>query len=97
MAVAVVGLLMAPPKADPSVSMHDLKFDPATIEIKTGETIKWTNNDDRDHTVVSKDNFKSGNLSKGDTFEHTFAKAGKFNYACSYHPRMKAVVIVAGE
>ena len=69
----------------------------AQLEIAVGDTVVWKNADDRDHTVVAKDNsFKSGNLSKGDKFEQTFTKAGKYSYACSYHPRMKGVVIVGG-
>lgn len=75
------------------VSIKGMKFDPAQIQIAVGDSVTWTNQDDRDHTVVGT-GFKSGNLSKGDTFQHTFPKAGKFSYACSYHPRMKGVVVV---
>jgi plastocyanin len=79
------------------VSIKGMKFDPAEITIKVGDSITWTNNDDRDHDVAAKDkSFKSDNLGKGDSFQHKFTKAGKFNYACSYHPRMKGVVIVGG-
>ena len=78
------------------ITIKGMKFDPAEIQIGIGDLVVWTNTDDRDHTVVCKDNFKSGNLIKGDTFQHTFTKAGKFNYACSYHPRMKGVIIVGG-
>ena len=77
------------------VTIKDMKFDPDTLQIAVGETVVWTNNDDRDHTVTAKDgSFKSENLSKGDTFEHVFKKAGKFRYSCSYHPRMKATIEV---
>jgi plastocyanin len=79
-----------------AVSIKEMKFSPASITIKPGEKVIWTNNDDHDHTVVADDNsFKSGNLSRGDSFEHKFDKTGKFKYACSYHPRMKGVVVVA--
>src|SRR5436190_409576 len=82
-----------------NVTIKDLKFNPAKLTIKPGETVVWTNKDDKDHTVVSDDRdektgFKSDNLSGGDTFRHTFEKKGKFGYSCSYHPRMKGVVIV---
>jgi plastocyanin len=83
--------------ASHDVVISQMKFDPAQIEIAAGDKVVWTNKDDRDHTVVATDgSFKSSNLSKGDTFEHTFKKAGKFSYACAYHPRMKAIVIVDG-
>jgi plastocyanin len=81
-----------------SVTIKDMKFDPDTLEIAPGQTVVWTNQDDRDHTVSAKDgSFKSDNLSKGDTFEHVFKKAGKFSYACSYHPRMKGTIVVKGD
>jgi aldose sugar dehydrogenase len=39
--------------------------------------------------------FKSGFLSQGMTFEHTFDKPGTFNYYCSVHPTMIGKVVVA--
>jgi len=78
-----------------AVSMKGMKFSPASITIKPGEKVVWTNKDDYDHTVVADDgSFKSGNLSRGDSFEHKFEKKGKYKYACSIHPRMKGTVIV---
>src|SRR5260370_41332363 len=75
------------------VSISGLQFKPATLKIKAGDTVVWTNNDDRDHTVAAKDgSFKSDNLKPGETFEHTFAKTGKFAYGYSYHPRMKGEI-----
>jgi len=77
------------------VSINSLQFKPVTLKIKAGDTVVWTNNDDRDHTVAAKDgSFKSDNLKPGETFEHTFAKSGKFAYGCSYHPRMKGEIDV---
>ena len=81
-----------------AVSIKGMKFSPASITVKPGEKIVWTNQDDYDHTVVADDgSFKSGNLSRGDTFEHKFEKKGKYKYACSIHPRMKGMVIVGDE
>lgn len=86
----------APKKALHAVTMDDMKFTPATIEIKVGETVEWTNTDERDHNVTAKDgSFKSDNLSSGSTFKFTFTKAGKFAYGCTLHPRMKGVVVVS--
>jgi plastocyanin len=77
------------------VTINDMRFDPATIQISKGDVIAWTNNDDRDHTVEAADgSFKSGNLSNGKSFKQTFAKPGTFNYGCGYHPRMKGTVEV---
>ena len=39
----------------------------------------------------------TGNISHGEKFEYKFEKKGKFKYACTYHPRMKGVVIVSDQ
>ena len=83
-----------------TVTIKDRKYAPATLTIKAGETVTWVNKDDHDHTVEEdrdKDGFDSGNLSGGDSFKHTFDKAGKYKYACSYHPRMKGTIIVVDD
>jgi plastocyanin len=80
----------------PQVSMKDIKFDPETLTIKPGETVTWTNDDTVGHDVTG-DGFKSGEpgaMGGGDTYEHTFQKAGTFDYVCSVHPGMKGTVEV---
>src|SRR4051812_10196364 len=79
-----------------AVTIDDMQFTPAMLSVKIGDTVTWTNNDDRDHTVVSADgSFRSENLRPGASYSFQFTKAGKFAYACSYHPRMKGMVSVA--
>jgi len=86
--------------ADPIVStkavtIRDMSFQPAEIEVRVGDAVTWTNRDDRDHTVVAADGlFNSNNLSSGATFTFRFDKPGTFAYACSYHPRMRGRVRV---
>jgi plastocyanin len=78
-----------------AVRIADQKFAPASITIKAGETVTWTNADNRDHKIVGKDgSWTSDNLKHGDTFKHTFDKAGTYAYACEYRPRMKGTVVV---
>jgi plastocyanin len=90
--------LAAPKKQVHAVSIDDMKFQPADLTITVGDTVEWTNNDERDHNVTAKDgSFQSPNLSSGATYKYTFKKAGKFAYGCSLHPRMKASVTVSGE
>ncbi len=77
------------------VTISGFAFDPATITVKAGETVTWTNEDTASHTVVADDNsWQSPSISKGSTFSHTFTTAGTFAYHCSIHPKMKASVIV---
>jgi len=80
------------------VSMKDIKFNPSEVKVKVGDTVTWTNDDGVGHDVTG-DSFKSGEpgaLQSGDTFEHTFDKAGTFDYVCTVHPGMKGTVEVTG-
>lgn len=71
-------------------------FDPEEVTIKVGDTITWTNMDSAQHTVVSTSGkeLASERLSKGNSYFHTFTKAGTYYYYCTLHPSMKAKVIV---
>jgi plastocyanin len=82
---------------DYEVEIANLKYKPAKLKIKKGDKVIWINSDDRDHTVASKDkgkSFDSGKIAAGEKFEHTFEKAGKYEYGCEYHPRMKGEIEV---
>jgi len=96
-ALAALTLLLAPAAwaKEHKVSIKDVKFTPKELKVKKGDTVVWTNSDERDHTVTADDNsFNSGNLNDGDTFKQKFDKVGKYKYHCEYHPRMKATIVV---
>jgi plastocyanin len=75
------------------VKIQNDSYNPDSITISNGDTVKWTNLDAGVHTVVGTD-FSSGDISSGKSYEHKFTKAGTYNYYCSIHPSMKGVVIV---
>ena len=75
------------------VSISNFAFNPASITIPKGYTVRWTNQDSATHTVKGF-SFESGSLAKGDTYEFTFAEPGTYDYTCSIHPSMKGTVIV---
>lgn len=77
------------------VTISGFAFDPATVTIKVGETVTWTNQDAVVHTVAADDNsWNSENLGNGASYSHTFDSAGTFTYRCGVHPSMKGTVIV---
>jgi LPXTG-motif cell wall-anchored protein len=79
------------------VTISDYKFSPASITIKVGDTVIWTNNGPTAHTATADDgSFDTGSLSKGATGSFKFTKAGTFSYHCTPHPYMKASVTVTG-
>lgn len=77
------------------VKIDNFSFSPASLEIKAGTTVTWTNADDIPHTVVSNDKiFKSKVLDTDQKFSFTFDKPGTYPYFCSLHPKMTAKVVV---
>lgn len=78
-----------------SISIKNQAFSPVSVDAKVGDTIVWTNNDDRDHSVAASDgSFKSENLRSGASFSFKPAKAGRISFSCSYHPREKGSINV---
>jgi plastocyanin len=75
------------------VAMKNMKFSPATIEIKKGNTVEWKNDDITPHTATSAA-FDSGSIASDAGWRHTFTQAGSFPYYCIFHPEMKGTVVV---
>ncbi|MGH7215341.1 MAG: cupredoxin domain-containing protein [Tepidisphaeraceae bacterium] len=94
MVLAIASLAHAGGKTH-RVSIDQMRYGPAALQIAAGDTVVWTNNDEHDHTVTSSDgSFKSGKIGNGESFEHTFTKPGKYSYTCKFHPRMNGTVVV---
>ncbi|HLO60147.1 MAG TPA: cupredoxin family copper-binding protein [Bacteroidales bacterium] len=78
-----------------TVKIQGFAFSPATISVKAGTTITWTNYDNVAHTVTSDDGlFDSGSISMNDSFSQKFDSTGTFAYHCTPHPQMTASVVV---
>ncbi|HEV2328732.1 MAG TPA: cupredoxin family copper-binding protein [Verrucomicrobiae bacterium] len=75
------------------VSMKNIQYDPATVEVKKGGAVEWKNEDLVPHTVTSA-SFNSGTIASGQLWRHTFTNSGNFPYVCTFHPQMKGVVLV---
>jgi plastocyanin len=75
------------------VAMKNMKFSPATIEIKKGDTVEWKNDDITPHTATSAA-FDSGSIASDAGWRHTFTQAGSFPYYCTFHPGMKGTVVI---
>lgn len=78
------------------ITIQGFAFNPATVEISQGDTVRWTNMDSATH-IVKGDTFESGSLAKGDTYEFVFTEPGIYNYICSIHPSMKGTVTVVAK
>lgn len=80
------------------VTIADFAFDPTETEVKVGDTVTFTNEDDAQHTATAKDGdpktFDTKKLSKGDSKDITFDEAGDYEYYCSIHEYMTGTVHV---
>ena len=76
------------------VKMGGSTFAPATIDAKVGDTISFANDDQIPHTATSNE-FDSGTLDPGASFEFTVKKAGTITYLCSFHPGMTGTIKVS--
>jgi amicyanin len=78
------------------VTIQAFKFSPATLKIKAGTTVIWTNKDSVAHTVTatSGGHFNSGRRERNQTYSFTFSKPGTYKYVCTIHPFMKGTVSV---
>jgi plastocyanin len=71
-------------------------FIPEVKSIAAGTSVHWVNADDEAHTVTSNpgtigcppsssENFDSGTVESGQTFDYTFNTPGSFSYHCEIH------------
>jgi plastocyanin len=82
-------------KPTAQVKIDNFVFSPNPLTVPAGSTIRWTNQDDIPHNVVSEDkSFKSKVLDTDETFTYTFTKPGTYTYFCSIHPKMTGKVVV---
>ena len=85
----------ATPASRVDVDIAKFRFKQTEITVAPGTTVVWTNRDEAPHSVAANDkSFSSKGLDTNDTFEHTFAKEGDFDYICTVHPFMTGVVHV---
>jgi plastocyanin len=94
----------ASPTATSNVSIVSFAFNPATVKIRLGDSVKWTNTAPIAHTTTSDGTdpccpngpslWASGSIGPNGTFMFAFAAAGNYPYHCSIHTTMKGTVQV---
>jgi plastocyanin len=68
-----------------------LAFEPSTVTIKKGDTIKWVNNKLPPHNIMFEDKAMADKshdamlFSPGESYEVTFDTAGTYSYYCAPH------------
>ena len=82
-------------EAGPHVSISYSDYEPAKIDVLAGDTVGWTNDSTRNHTVTDDAGaFDSGVLPSTTKFSHLFDRAGAFPYHCRLHPYIRGEIDV---
>lgn len=78
------------------VVIAGMRFDPAEVKIKVGDTVKWVNHEKRsNHSILFEDHAESDRIFPGESWQRVFEKTGIHPYSCGPHPEMRGVVDVA--
>ena len=77
------------------IAIKGFAFDPVSITIKVGTTVRWTNQDSANHTITSDSGvWDSGSIAQSESYTRVFDTVGTFAYHCAVHPSMKGTIIV---
>jgi plastocyanin len=76
------------------VVIQGLQNIPATLKVRRGDVVVWTNKDPFPHTVTAKGVFDSKAIAEGHSWRWTANRTGTFNYICTLHSNMKGTLQV---
>jgi plastocyanin len=97
LALVVAGASHSAASVTKAVTITATAFKPATVTIKTGDVVKWTNKDTANHQVVANTGaFASGTILPNHAYSHTFNTAGTYKYHDALHPILKGKIVVTG-
>lgn len=79
-----------------TIQISGFKYQPETLTVNAGEIVEWKNADIVPHTATAADGkaFDSGSIAKGASWRFTADKKGTYDYICTFHPNMKAKLVV---
>jgi plastocyanin len=78
-----------------TIDISDFTFSPGNLEVPAGATVTWTNRDSAVHNAVDRGGeWRTENLSRGESDSIAFENPGDYDYYCSIHPSMKARLTV---
>lgn len=82
-------------QAGAAVSMRNIKYIPANVTVKTGETVRWSNDDAVAHTVTATSGaqFDSGTVAAGGKYQYKPTKTGSISYYCTIHGQQQSGTI----
>ena len=87
----------AEPAAMVVVEIRDYQYQPATVTVKAGSTVRWVNRERRTtHTVrfTGPAGLESERMFPDEHWERRFDQPGRYPYECGPHPEMTGLVLV---
>lgn len=78
-----------------TVIIEGVRFQPERLTVAHGDTVVWVNKDLVAHTATFEaGSFDSGAIQPEKSWRFIATKTGEFDYLCTFHPGMKAVLNV---
>jgi plastocyanin len=87
----------ARPTTTATVGAFDNYFEPKTIHVQPGSTVRWINRGRHAHTVTAEDDrWDSGDIPPGGSYTATFQRPGTYRYYCRHHTddKMQGTIVV---
>ncbi len=95
----ITPISQAPVSAN-TITIKNFAFDPQTLTVNAGSTVRWVNYDRVTHRIVFIDtagrdtDVDSNPLSASQSWSSKFDKPGTYDYYCTIHTDMKGKIIV---
>jgi len=98
-ALGVLGASAAAQEPGPTVRVVDNAYEPPSVTVVVGTTVRWEWTGTGTHTVSARDaSFRSGQKGQGGEFATSFRTAGRYEYFCEVHGDfMSGVVTVQAQ
>jgi plastocyanin len=76
------------------VTIRNLRYEPDTLRVQVGDTVRWVNEDIVPHTVTTRSKgWDSGTFGQAQSWQVVPATAGSSEYYCELHPMMRGVIV----
>jgi len=95
----ITPISQAPVSAN-TITIKNFAFDPQSMTVSAGSTVRWVNYDSVTHRIVFIDtagrdtDVDSNPLSASQSWSSKFDKPGTYDYYCTIHTDMKGKIIV---
>jgi plastocyanin len=84
------------PAGNETIEISNFAYSPASVTVKVGTTITFTNEESVEHTATSNTEglFETGALGMGQSVRLKMNKVGTFSFHCSFHAFMRGTIKV---